>query len=155
LPRGARLEFAEWTKRAVAVRDARRALVGAADDPDALLAAACRLAADHAEVAEVAGGEACRLALACGLLLHATSRRTPVVLDGVGAAAAAALCARVVPEAPLWWRAAERGDDPAFDAAVGHIGAEPVAPVAAGGVGGVAGAMAVLTLRMAVRAVAS
>jgi len=152
LPRGAGLSVADWTGLAVAVRDMRRGLVAAADDPDTLLAAACRLAADHASAAAT---EPCRLAVACGLLLQLTSRRTPVVLDGIGAAAAAALCAQAAPVATAWWRAAELGGDPAYDAAITHMALAPVLPVAAGGAGGVAGALAVLTLRMAVRSVAS
>lgn len=151
LPRGARLSVAEWTRRAVAVRDGRRALAGTAGDPDALLAAVCALATEQAASAAT---EACRLAVACGLLLQATARRTPIVLDGVGAAAAAALCAQAVPAAAAWWRAAEQGADPGYDVAAEHTGLDTVLPMTAGGPDGVAGALAVLTLRLAVRAVA-
>jgi nicotinate-nucleotide--dimethylbenzimidazole phosphoribosyltransferase len=151
LPRGARLAAAEWTRRAVAVRDARRSLMPVRDDPDALLAAACRVAA---ELADLPGGAVCSLAAACGLLLRATARRTPVLLDGVGAAAAALLCAEVAADAAPWWRAADLGTDPAHDAAIAHLASEAVLPVPVDGDGGSAAALAVLTLRVAVRSAA-
>jgi nicotinate-nucleotide--dimethylbenzimidazole phosphoribosyltransferase len=149
LPRGTRLTVAQWSSRAVAVRDSRRQLLGFRDDPDALLGGACQLAA---ELAGVSGTEVCSLGAACGVLLQATARRTPVILDGLGAMASAALCAEAVPLAMQWCRAAELGADPAQDSATAQAATEPVFPVPVGGPPGTAGALAVLSLRVAVRA---
>ncbi|TAM81773.1 MAG: nicotinate-nucleotide--dimethylbenzimidazole phosphoribosyltransferase, partial [Jatrophihabitans sp.] len=85
-----------WMRRAVTVRDRRRRLVGLRHEPGALLDA----------LADAT------LATAVGVVLQAAARRTPVVLDGAGATAAAALAFEAQPRAVRWWAAADAGTDP-------------------------------------------
>ena len=82
LPRGAAaIDTAAWIARAEYLRDARRAVAGLRDDPAELLAAL-----GHAPLAATGG-----------FVLRATARRTPLVLDGPTAAAAALACHHVQP----------------------------------------------------------
>lgn len=91
---------ADWASRTVAVRDGLRVARPHRGDPAAVL--------------EVLG--AGTVAVGAGLLAQAASRRTPVLLDGSTAVAAAALCAsRLAPGAATWWLA---GSSPAAPAAV-------------------------------------
>lgn len=90
----------DWVRQTVAVRDGLRAARPLRADPVALL--------DALDAGAVAVG--------AGLLAQAATRRTPVVLDGSTAVAAAALCAsRLAPGAATWWLA---GTSPAAPAAV-------------------------------------
>jgi nicotinate-nucleotide--dimethylbenzimidazole phosphoribosyltransferase len=82
------IDDAQWMSDVVALRDGLRAVKGLAGDPAALLDAL---------------GNA-RLAAATGLLLGAAARRTPIVLDGPGAATAGLLVRSLAWEAPDWWQ---------------------------------------------------
>jgi nicotinate-nucleotide--dimethylbenzimidazole phosphoribosyltransferase len=53
-----------------------------------------------------------RTAAATALIVQATARRTPVLLDGAGATAAALLARRSSRAANTWWQVAQRFDDP-------------------------------------------
>lgn len=66
------------------------------------------------------------LAVLTGLLAQAAVRRTPVIIDGVGVAAAA-LCAQLLaPGAAKWWVAASAGDEPAITPAFQALRLNPV-----------------------------
>jgi NaMN:DMB phosphoribosyltransferase len=56
-----------------------------------------------------------RLAAATGLLLRSAARRTPSLLDGSGAAAAALLAQRLSPYARDWWQVGQLGDHPVHE----------------------------------------
>ncbi|HEY3737062.1 MAG TPA: nicotinate-nucleotide--dimethylbenzimidazole phosphoribosyltransferase [Jatrophihabitans sp.] len=85
-----------WMARLVAVRDKRLELVGHLHDPPRLLAAADNGA----------------LSFATGLLLQSAARRTPVVLDGVGALTAALAASAAEPAAPGWWIRSDTTHEP-------------------------------------------
>ena len=95
-----------WMERAVAVRDARRACMTVRADPDRLLA-------------EIGSA---RLAVVGGLVLRAAARRTPVLLDGPVAAAAALIAYEAQPRAVRWWAAADLGTDPLHELALTRMG---------------------------------
>ncbi|WP_433801135.1 5,6-dimethylbenzimidazole synthase [Actinomycetospora sp. CA-084318] len=82
----------------------------AADDPLGALAAVGGL-----EIAGIAG-----------LLLGGAALRTPVVVDGVVAGAAALVAAALAPTASQAWIAGHRSVEPAHTLALAHLGLEPV-----------------------------
>ena len=89
---------AGWTALTVAVRDGIRTARAHRTDPEALLEATGATA-----VAELAG-----------LLAQASTRRTPVLLDGSALTAAAALVAgRLAVGAQAWWLAGQSPPNPA------------------------------------------
>jgi nicotinate-nucleotide--dimethylbenzimidazole phosphoribosyltransferase len=99
-----------WMDEVAALRDRLRLVRGLRSEPAALLNAI--------------GSPA--LAAAAALLVAATARRTPVLLDGPGAAAVALLVLRANYAAPRWWQAAHRGDDRLHERALGSVGLEPL-----------------------------
>ncbi|GLZ52824.1 5,6-dimethylbenzimidazole synthase [Actinomycetospora sp. NBRC 106378] len=82
----------------------------AADDPLGALAAVGGL-----EIAGIAG-----------LLLGGAALRTPVVVDGVVAGAAALVAAALAPNASQAWLAGHRSVEPAHTLALAHLGLEPL-----------------------------
>jgi nicotinate-nucleotide--dimethylbenzimidazole phosphoribosyltransferase len=80
------------------------------DDPEALLAA-------------IGGAD---LAAMAGFLAGAAERGTPVLLDGVVVTAAALVAEAITPGASAWWLAGHRSVEPAHDAALDHLGLEPI-----------------------------
>lgn len=64
------------------------------------------------------------VAAATAVLVGSTARRTPVLLDGPGAAAVALLGVRVNYAAPRWWQAAHRGSDRLHERILGSLGVE-------------------------------
>ncbi|MDQ1747950.1 MAG: nicotinate-nucleotide--dimethylbenzimidazole phosphoribosyltransferase [Frankiaceae bacterium] len=66
------------------------------------------------------------LAAMTGLLVGCAARRTPVLLDGVVSATAALVAAAVAPAATAWWLASHRSTEPAQQAALAHLGLEPL-----------------------------
>ena len=108
--RGSGIDDAGWMRKAVAVRDALRRAKPHVRDPAGLL--------------RVAGGA--DLAVLAGLLLQAAARRTPVLLDGLFAGAAAMIADELAPQARAWWLAADRSPEPAMRRALTHLGLEPV-----------------------------
>jgi nicotinate-nucleotide--dimethylbenzimidazole phosphoribosyltransferase len=66
------------------------------------------------------------LAAMTGLLLGCAARRTPVLLDGVVSATAALVAAKLAPATPAWWLASHRSTEPAQQAALAHLGLDPL-----------------------------
>jgi nicotinate-nucleotide--dimethylbenzimidazole phosphoribosyltransferase len=79
---------------------------------------------DHVGLLATSGGS--DLAAAVGVLLQSAARRTPVLLDGLVAAAAALLAQRVAFRAVDWWLAAARTAEPAQDIALDRLSLEPL-----------------------------
>jgi nicotinate-nucleotide--dimethylbenzimidazole phosphoribosyltransferase len=135
LPRGAdAVDTQAWIGRAVQLRDARRRLASLRSRPDELLAAL------HSPV----------LAGAAAIAVRAASRRTPVILDGTTAVAAAVLCIDVQSRARRWWQVADTSADRVHTRAVEQLGQRPVLDLGTSTGNGIAGLLAVAVLRAAV-----
>lgn len=92
------------------------------------------------------------LVVMAGILAQAAVRRTPVILDGVGAAAAA-LCAQMLaPGAAAWWLAASAGTEPAALPALNALGLEPLLDLQLGTGQGLGAVLALPMVRYAVAA---
>lgn len=116
------LDDQAWMSDCAAVRDRMRQARPALGDPAPLLQSL---------------GDAGLSALT-GALLQAALRRTPVLLDGVTAAAAALVARRVTYRCLEWCRAADHGGHPAEALARERLGVSPLldlqAPTGLGGV---------------------
>ncbi|OBJ67574.1 nicotinate-nucleotide--dimethylbenzimidazole phosphoribosyltransferase [Mycobacterium sp. 1274756.6] len=108
--RGTGIDDAGWARKTAAVRDALFRSRSVRTDPAALL--------------QVCGGA--DLAAMAGFCAQAAVRRTPVLLDGVAAAAAALLAERMAPGARQWWQAGHRSLEPAHALALADLGLEPI-----------------------------
>lgn len=108
--RGSGIDDNAWMRKATVVRDALRRCRPVTGEPLALL--------------RTAGGA--DLAAMTGFLAQAAVRRTPVVLDGLAAAAAALLAEELAPGARSWWLAAHRSAEPAQVLALDHLDLDPV-----------------------------
>lgn len=110
--RGTGIDDREWMRRCAAVRDtarlARRTLSGGADILDLL---------------SILGSF--DLAALTGLLTQASIQRTPVVLDGLGTAAAALVAHRLSPRTARWLVAAHVSPDPGQAAALDKLRLRP------------------------------
>ncbi len=124
-----------WMQRAVEVRDARRRCMPMRDEPGGLLDAL---------------GSA-DLAAAAGFLLRAAGRRTPVLVDGPAAAAAALLAYEAAPRAVRWWCAPDTGPDPLQELALSRLGLHSVLGLGTGRGDGLAAMLAVPVLHAAAR----
>lgn len=124
-----------WMRRATEVRDLRRRVIRSRDEPEQLLA-------------ELGDGA---LAIAAGFVLQAAVRRTPVLLDGVGAAAAALVAYQVQPRTVRWMSAAGTTADPAHVLAMTTMGMRGVLDSAVATGDGVAALIALPALRAAAR----
>jgi nicotinate-nucleotide--dimethylbenzimidazole phosphoribosyltransferase len=134
LERGAAATDPEaWMRLAVEVRDGRRRCLPHNNDPDALLAEL--------------GSQ--RLAVAAGAVLRAAGRRTPVLLDGPVATAAALLAYEAQPRAVRWWVVADRGTEPLSGLVLDRISQAPVLGLGTSTGDGLAGLLAVPVLRAA------
>jgi nicotinate-nucleotide--dimethylbenzimidazole phosphoribosyltransferase len=101
----------DWTRLTVAVRDGLRRARAHRADPAGLLEAT-----GAGVVAELGG-----------LLAQSAARRTPALLDGSSAVAAAALVAgRLAPGASTWWLAGQAPPGPAARAAHAELALEPL-----------------------------
>lgn len=80
--------------------------------------------ADPLEVLRVVGGV--DLAVLTTLLIAASARRTPVVLDGIVSCTAALVASRLAPAAVSWWVAGHRSTEPAQQAALADLGLSPL-----------------------------
>jgi nicotinate-nucleotide--dimethylbenzimidazole phosphoribosyltransferase len=134
--RGGGIDDDTWMRKATAVRDAR------------LRAWPHR--AVPAELLAVAGGA--DVAAMVGFLVRAASRRTPVLLDGVVATAAALVAQELQPRCVRWWRAAQRTSEPAQAVALSRLGLEPILDLGVEAGDGTGGLLAVPVLRAAARA---
>ncbi|QCX76114.1 Nicotinate-nucleotide--dimethylbenzimidazole phosphoribosyltransferase [Streptomyces sp. YIM 121038] len=99
-----------WMRKCAAVRDSLRRARPVLGDQLQLLAA-------------VGGAD---VAAMTGFLLQSAVRRTPVVLDGVVAAAAALVAQRVAFRAPDWWLAGHDSGEPAQAKALDRMALEPL-----------------------------
>jgi len=133
--RGGGIDDDTWMRKATAVRDAR------------LRAWPHRAA--PAELLAVAGGA--DIAAMAGFLVRAASRRTPVLLDGVMAAAAALVAQDIQPRCVRWSRAAQRTSEPAQALALRRLGLEPILDLGVEAGDGTGGLLAVPVLRAAAR----
>ncbi len=109
--RGSGVDDAGWTVKCAAVRDALRL--------------ARPVLADQIELLAVSGGPdfpAC-----VGFILQAAvRRRTPMLLDGIGAAACALLAQRIAFRTPEWCLAAQLSPEPAQHKALDRLSLEPL-----------------------------
>lgn len=108
--RGSGIDDQAWMRKAAAVRDALRRGRSSAADPWALL--------------RIVGGA--DLAALAGMLAQAAVRRTPVLIDGFTASAAALIAEQLAPGARRWWRAAQLEPEPGHARALEHIEVEPL-----------------------------
>ncbi|MFK4068069.1 nicotinate-nucleotide--dimethylbenzimidazole phosphoribosyltransferase [Streptomyces sp. NPDC029674] len=99
-----------WMRKCAAVRDALRRARPVLGDQLELLAA-------------VGGAD---VAAMTGFLLQCAVRRTPVILDGVVASAAALVAQRVAFRAPDWWLAGHDSGEPAQAKALDRMALEPL-----------------------------
>jgi nicotinate-nucleotide--dimethylbenzimidazole phosphoribosyltransferase len=136
LPRGAEAVDTEaWIERAGQLRDVRRKVAALRTRPDQMLAAL----------------DSPALAAAAGFALSAAARRTPVVLDGATAVAAALLCSESQSRAVRWWRIADTSPDPVHARAIEQLAQRPLLDLGTTSGNGTAGLLAVTILRAAAR----
>lgn len=134
LARGAAATDPEaWMNLAIAVRDTRRECMPVRAAPDQLLG---RIGSP-------------RLAVAAGFLLRAAVRRTPVLIDGPVATAAALIAYEAQPRAVRWWAAADRSTDPMHDLALTRMGQDAILGLGTGLGDGLAGLLTVPVIRAA------
>jgi nicotinate-nucleotide--dimethylbenzimidazole phosphoribosyltransferase len=127
------VDDATWMRACVAVRDGLRRARPFLGESVGLLAAA--------------GGT--DLAMLSGLLLRAAARRTPVVLDGTTALAAALFAQRCAHDASEWWLVAHADADPAAVEVLRHLDLTPVLDLGLRGRPGPAAALAMPLIRAA------
>ena len=137
--RSAGIDDATWSRKCAAVRDARRRGMPVRSDLPTLLAT-------------VTGAD---VAAMVGLLAQAAARRTPVVLDGVVAAAAALAVHSQRPQFARWIQAGERSAEPAHELALERMGLAPITDFGIGTGGAVAALLCVPVLRAAIRSISS
>ena len=134
--RGSGIDDAAWMRKATAIRDARRRGWPHRNAPLELL--------------RVVGGT--DLAVLSALLLHAAARRTPVLIDGLVATAAASITSAVQPRAARWWRAAQLTPEPAHQLALTRLGLEPLLDLGLASGDGTGGLLVLPLLRAAIGA---
>jgi nicotinate-nucleotide--dimethylbenzimidazole phosphoribosyltransferase len=136
--RGTGIDDAGWMRKTAAIRDALRRARPVVADPIALV--------------RTAGGA--DIAAMAAFLAQTAVRRTPVILDGVVAGAAAMLAEELAPGARQWWVAGHRSVEPAHTLALQHLELVPVLDLGMR-LGEGSGAVAALPLvQMAVRVLA-
>jgi nicotinate-nucleotide--dimethylbenzimidazole phosphoribosyltransferase len=108
--RGTGIDDRVWMRKAAAIRDALRRAKPVTADPVALLRTAA-----GADIAAMAA-----------FLAQAAVRRTPVVLDGVVAGAAALVAEELAPGARAWWVAGQRSTEPAHSLALTQLDLDPL-----------------------------
>jgi nicotinate-nucleotide--dimethylbenzimidazole phosphoribosyltransferase len=86
-----------------------------------------------------------------GFIFQAAIRRTPVLLDGVVAAAAAMVAAAAQPRVTRWCRAAQLTPEPAHEIALARVGLTALLDLGITAGDGTGGLLAVPLLRAAVR----
>ncbi|MEZ7004223.1 nicotinate-nucleotide--dimethylbenzimidazole phosphoribosyltransferase [Streptomyces sp. AD55] len=107
---GLAIDDLAWMRKCAAIRDALRRARPVLGDQLRLLAT-------------VGGAD---LTAMTGFLLQSAVRKTPVLLDGVVAAACALVGQRVAFRAPDWWLAAHDSGEPAQAKALDRMGLEPL-----------------------------
>lgn len=133
--RGTGIDDDTWMRKASAIRDARLRAWPTRATPTDLLA--------------TAGGA--DVAALTGFLLRAAARRTPVLLDGLTAAAAALVTHELQPRCVRWWRVGQPTREPAHAIALRHLGQEPILDLGMNTGDGSAALLALPVLRAAIR----
>ena len=108
--RGSGVDDAGWTVKCAAIRDALRL--------------ARPVLADQLELLAVSAGP--DFAACVGFILQAASRRTPLLIDGIGATACALLAQRIAFRTPEWCLAAQLSPEPAHRKALDRLSLEPL-----------------------------
>ena len=93
-------------------------------------------------------------AFATGLLAQCAVRRTPVIFDGLGAAASALLAEMLAPGASQWWRPASQSAEPASEVALSGLMLEPLTSWGIGAGQGLGAVLAYSSLAQAAALVA-
>jgi nicotinate-nucleotide--dimethylbenzimidazole phosphoribosyltransferase len=137
--RGTGVDDAGWARKTAAVRDALYRGRDSTSDPVALL--------------RICGGA--DLAAMAGFCAQAAVRRTPLLLDGLVATAAALVAERLAPGARLWWQAGHRSTEPAHEVALNRLGLDPIVDMRMRLGEGTGAAVALPVVRAAVAALAS
>lgn len=130
----AALDAETWMARAVDVRDTRCRIVNQRGQADRLLDAL---------------GDPL-VAFATGVLVGASARRTPVVLDGPLVHAAALVATLGRPAASAWWQVADSSEEPVVTLAQDRLRLVPVLGLSTSAGDGTAGLLCVPVLRAAV-----
>jgi nicotinate-nucleotide--dimethylbenzimidazole phosphoribosyltransferase len=134
LPRGADVtDSAAWIAAAERLRSARRAATPYRDRAGELLAAL--------------GSPT--LATGVGVVLRTVARRTPLLLDGPLALAAALLCQELQPRSARWWQVVDTATDPVSSRALDRLLRRPVLDLGTLAGTGSAAILAVSVLRAA------
>jgi nicotinate-nucleotide--dimethylbenzimidazole phosphoribosyltransferase len=108
--RGTGIDDAGWMRKTAAIRDALRRARPVSATPFVLLRTAA-----GADIAAMAA-----------FLAQAAVRRTPVILDGLVAAAAAMVARELAPGASDWWVAGHRSSEPAHTLALEALDLKPL-----------------------------
>lgn len=93
-------------------------------------------------------------AFSTGLLAQCAVRRTPVIFDGLGAAASALLAEMLAPGASQWWRPASQSAEPASEVALSGLMLEPLTSWGIGAGQGLGAVLAYSSLAQAAALVA-
>jgi nicotinate-nucleotide--dimethylbenzimidazole phosphoribosyltransferase len=133
--RGSGIDDDAWMRKATAVRDARYRAWPHRNEPVELL--------------RVAGGS--DIAAMAGFAFQAALRRTPVLLDGVVATAAATVAATAQPRVTRWWRAAQLTPEPAHTRALALLGMSAVLDLGVNASDGSGGLLALPIVHAALR----
>jgi nicotinate-nucleotide--dimethylbenzimidazole phosphoribosyltransferase len=136
---GTGIDDAAWARKTAAVRDALFRVRLVVDDPVAMLRS-CG-GADFAAMA--------------GFCAQAAIRRTPLLLDGMAATAAALVGERLATGARQWWQAGHRSTEPGHTLALAALELEPILDLRMRLGEGTGAAVALPVLRAAVAALSS
>jgi nicotinate-nucleotide--dimethylbenzimidazole phosphoribosyltransferase len=136
--RGTGIDDHGWMRKTAAIRDALRRARPVSADPFALLRT-------------VAGAD---IAATAAFLAQAAVRRTPVILDGLIAGAAALVAAELSPGASDWWIAGHRSVEPAHTLILDQLDLKPLLELDMRLGEGSGAAAAIPLLAMAVRVLA-
>lgn len=136
---GTGIDDTGWARKTAVVRDALFRCRPVLPDPVALLR--CCGGADLAAMA--------------GFCAQAAVRRTPVLLDGLAAAAAALVAERLAPGARRWWQAGHCSPEPAQALALAQLGLDPILELSMRLGEGTGATVALSVLRAAVAALSS
>jgi nicotinate-nucleotide--dimethylbenzimidazole phosphoribosyltransferase len=136
--RGTGIDDQGWMRKTAAIRDALRRARPVSADPVALLRT-------------VAGAD---IAATAAFLAQAAVRRTPVILDGLIAGAAALVAAEMAPGASDWWVAGHRSVEPAHTIVLDQLDLKPLLELNMRLGEGSGAAAAIPVLAMAVRVLA-
>jgi nicotinate-nucleotide--dimethylbenzimidazole phosphoribosyltransferase len=135
LPRGvAAIDSSAWIERAGRLRDERSRLARLRTRTDDLLT----------ELGSPV------VSAAAGIALHAAARRTPVLLDGTAAVAAAVVGRDIQSRASQWWQVADTSPERAHRRAVARLELSPLLELGTELGNGIAGMLAIAVLRAAV-----